>query len=162
MPKQQTKYCKQWESSRPWRNPGSSKYLRRCRFCNKEFQVGGTGVIQLDSHARSGNSQRTLCSTSSEQLSTSGEDEVELSPAMQGLRAEIIETMHKVECNQSFASATNDGMFPNHPASKHYHCSSRKSSYLLRYGIAEVLFEEIKNDIIDVPPTVKFDESNTS
>ena len=109
MPKQQTKYCKQWESSRPWRNPGSSKYLRRCRFCNKEFQVGGTGVIQLDSHARSGNSQRTLCSTSSEQLSTSGEDEVELSPAMQGLRAEIIETMHKVECNQSFASATNDG-----------------------------------------------------
>ena len=29
-------------------------------------------------------------------------------------------------------------------------------------GIAEVLFEEIKNDIIDVPYTVKFDESTTS
>ena len=53
-------------------------------------------------------------------------------------------------------------MFPNHPASEHCNCSSTKSSYLLRYGIAEVLFEEIKNDVIDVPYTVKFDESNTS
>ena len=153
MPKQQTKYCKQWESSRPWLKPGWNKYLGRCTFCNKEFQVGGTDVIQVDSYARSdghkvkipGNSQRTLCSTWSGQLLTSGENEVELSPAMHGLHAEIIETLHKVEYNQSFASATNDGdrfwlMFSNHPASEHYHCSSTKSSYLLRYDIAEVLF----------------------
>ena len=53
-------------------------------------------------------------------------------------------------------------MLPNHPALGHYHCSSTKSSYLLRYGIAEVLFEEIKNDMIDVPYTVKFNESTTS
>ena len=48
-------------------------------------------------------------------------------------------------------------MFPNHPAPEHNHFSSTKSSYLLLCGIAEVLFEEIKNDIIDVPYTVKFD-----
>ena len=30
------------------------------------------------------------------------------------------------------------------------------------YGIAEVLFEEIKNDMTDVPCTVKFDESTTN
>ena len=53
-------------------------------------------------------------------------------------------------------------MFPNHPAPEHNHFSSTKSSYLLLCGIAEVLFEEIKNDIIDVPYTVKFDESTTS
>ena len=53
-------------------------------------------------------------------------------------------------------------MFPNHPAPEHNHCSSTKSSYLLLYGIAEVLFEEIKNDMIDVPYIVKFDESTTS
>ena len=82
--------------------------------CNKEFQVGDTGVIQVDSHARSDghkanipeNSQRTLFSTSSAQLRTSGENEVELSPAMHRLFAE---TLHNVEYNQSFASATNDG-----------------------------------------------------
>ena len=110
MPNQQTKYCKQWESSRSWLKPGSNKYLGWCTFCNKEFQVGGTGVIQGDSHARSdghkvkipGNSQRTLCSTSSGQLSTSGENDVELIPAMQGLRAEKIETLHKVEYNQFY------------------------------------------------------------
>ena len=32
----------------------------------------------------------------------------------------------------------------------------------MRYGIAEVLFEVIKNDIIDVPCTVRFYESTTS
>ena len=31
----------------------------------------------------------------------------------------------------------------------------------MRYGIAEVLFEVIKNDITDVPCTVRFDESTT-
>ena len=132
MPKQQTKYRKQWESSQPWLKSGSNKYLGGCTFCNKDVQVGYTGVIQVDSHARSdgrkakipGNSQRTLCSTSSGQLSTSGENEVELSLAMQGLHAEIIETLHKGEYSQSFTSPTNDRdrfwlMFPNPPPSEH-------------------------------------------
>ena len=86
---------------------------------------------------------------------------------MQGLHAEIIEILHKGEYNQSFASPTNDRdrfwlMFPNPPPSEHQHFSSTKCLYLLRYGIAEVLFEVIKNDIIDVPCTVRFDESTTS
>ena len=51
MPKQQTKYCKQWELSQPRLKSGSNKYLGRCTFCNKEFQVDGTGAIQVDSHA---------------------------------------------------------------------------------------------------------------
>ena len=100
-----------------------------------------------------------MCSTSNGQLSTSGGNEVKLNPAVQGLHAEIIETLHKREYNQSFASPTNDGdrfrlMFPNHSASEHYHCSSTKSLYLL--------FEDVKNDMTDVPYTVKFDESTTS
>ena len=86
MPKQQSKYCKQWESPQSWLKPGSDKYLGRCIFCNKEFQVGRTGLIQVGSHARSdgdkakipGNFQRTMYSTSSGQLSTSVENEVEL------------------------------------------------------------------------------------
>ena len=40
---------------------------------------------------------------------------------MQGLHAEIIETLQKIEYDQSFGSATNDGdrfrlMFQNYPA----------------------------------------------
>ena len=86
---------------------------------------------------------------------------------MQGLHAETKETLHKGEYNQIFASATNEEgrfwlMFPNHPVSEDYHFSSTKCLYLLCYGIAEVLFEEIKNDIIDVPCTVRLDESTTS
>ena len=53
-------------------------------------------------------------------------------------------------------------MFPGHPATINYHCSSTKSAYLLRYGIAEVLLEEIKNDMMDIPYTIKFDETTTS
>ena len=65
MPKQQTKYYEQWAMAKT----GSKKDLWRDTFCNKGFQVGDTGVIQVDSHARSDghkakiprNSQRTLC-----------------------------------------------------------------------------------------------------
>ena len=102
--------------------------------------------------------------------STSDENEVELSPAIQGLHAELIETLHKVVRNQSFASATISGdrfqlMFPNQPASEQYHCSSTKKELICCATLqTEVLFEEIKNDIIDDPYTVRFDEdeSNTN
>ena len=98
---------------------------------------------------------------------THGGTEV-LTPAMQALKAEIIETLHKTEYNHSFSSAEKDGerywlMFPGHPAAEKYSCSSTKSAYLLRYGISEILkSEQIHHDIKDVPCTFKFDETTTS
>ena len=45
-----------------------------------------------------------------------------LTPAMQALKAEIIETLHKTEYNHSFSSAEKDGelyrLFPGHPAAE--------------------------------------------
>ena len=48
-----------------------------------------------------------------------------LTPAMQALKAEIIETLHKTEYNHSFSSAEKDGeryrlIFPGHPAAEKY------------------------------------------
>ena len=90
-----------------------------------------------------------------------------MTPAMQALKAEIIETLHKTEYNHSFSSAEKDGelyrlMFPGHPAAEKYSCFSTKSAYLLRYGISEILKSEQIQDIKDVPYTFKFDETTTS
>ena len=128
MPKQQSKYCKQWESPRSWLKPGSNKYLGRCIFCNKEFQVGRTGLIQVGSHARSdgdkakipGNFLRLCIPLQVDSLALQLRMKSNC-PAMQGLHAEIIETFQKIEYDQSFGSATNDGdrfrlMFQNYPA----------------------------------------------
>ena len=41
-------------------------------------------------------------------------------------------------------------MFPGDPAPDKYSCSSRKSAYLLRYSIGEVLKAEQIQDIKDV------------
>ena len=91
-----------------------------------------------------------------------------LTPAMQALKAEIIETLHKTEYNHSFSSAEKDGeryclMFPGHSATEKYSCTfTTKSAYLLQYGISEILKSEQIQDIKDVPYTFKFDETTTS
>ena len=90
-----------------------------------------------------------------------------LTPAMQALKAEIIETLHKTEYNHSFSSAEKDGeryrlMFPGHPAAEKYSCSPTKSAYLLRYGVSEILKSEQIQDIKDVLYTFKFDEATAS
>ena len=90
-----------------------------------------------------------------------------MTPVMQALKAEIVETLHKTEYNHSFSSAEKVGeqyqlIFPRHPAAEKYSCSSTKSAYLVRYGISEILKSEQIQDIKDVPYTFKFDETTTS
>ena len=86
---------------------------------------------------------------------------------MHALRAEVIETLHKVQYNISFNSAQNDGdrfrlMFPDHPAAEKYACSSTKSSYLVTHGIAPYLTERSKVDCANTPYPIKFDETTAS
>ena len=90
-----------------------------------------------------------------------------LTPAMQALKDEIIETLHKTEYNHSFYSAEKDGeqyrlMIAGHPAAEKYSCPSTKSAYILRYGINEILKSEQIQDIKDVLYTFKSDKTTTS
>ena len=169
MPKQQTKYNRDWENCSPWLKPTSTSYSAKCVACKKGFEIGNSGLKQVESHSgsqtqikRTDNySQHKICISPSGNLSLSGAKEAQLSGPMQALRAEIIESLHKAEYNHSFSSSSDDGerlqlMFPGHPAALNYQCSSTKTAYLLRYGISEFVFEELKQDAANI---IKFDET---
>ena len=96
-------------------------------------------------------SQSTIKVLSTGQVSHSDTIPEGFSQAMQALRVEMIDVMYKAEHNPSFASASDDGerfrlMFPSHPSAENYNCSSTNVAYLLQYGIAELLNEDLVKD----------------
>jgi hypothetical protein len=170
-----TSYKKEWEPERPWLKPVNGNPSKaRCALCKKEFCIDGSGVKQVESHANSNLHKKKLPNTSQSTLAVSATGaiihtggEAVLPIAMQALRAEVLETLHKAEYNQSFSSGKDDGdryrlMFPGHPAAEHYHSGPTKVAYLLRYGVAEVLLRELIGDMCDMPYTFKFDETTNS
>ena len=176
MPKRETKYSAEWEKTRSWLKRGDTPYSARCSLCNKQFSISGGGASQVVSHEKSQSHRKATPSKTQSLLSilptghmthTHRGAEI-LTPVMQALKAEIIETLHKTEYNHSFSSAEKDGeryclMFPGHSATEKYSCTfTTKSAYLLQYGISEILKSEQIQDIKDVPYTSKCDEIATS
>ena len=139
MRKREMKYSAEWEKTRSWPKCGDIPYSARCSLCNKQFSINGGGASQVVSHEISQSHRKATPTKTQSPLSilptghvahTHGGPEV-LTPAMQVLKAEIIETLHKAEYNHSFSSAEKDGeryrlMFPGHPAVEKYSYSSTK------------------------------------
>ena len=175
MAKQQTKYNRDWENCRPWLKPTSTPYSAKC-VAFKKKEIENSGLEQVESHSglqthikrTDTSSQHKICISPSRNLTLSSAKEAQLSGPMQALRGGIIESLlHKAEYNPSFSSSSDDGerfqlMFPGHPAALNYQCSSTKTAYLLRYGISEFVFEELKQDAANTPYTIKFDEMTTN
>ena len=130
--KSQCRSSLHWETGRTWLKPGSTPSSVKCGVCIKEFEIGGSGIAQVDSHARSKThatkisakkSQSILKVSSSGKLCHTG-GKAPLSVAMQALRAEVINALHTAKHNNSFSSTADDGesfrqMFLGHPATKH-------------------------------------------
>ena len=155
-----SKYLTEWENTRPWLKPGDNPSQAKCTACQKPFLVDGSGICQVNLHAKSNThmkavpskSQTLLKVLSTGQVSHSGAVPEVLSDAMQALKAEVIDVMYKAQYNCSFSSASGDGiryrmMFPGHPAAENYSCSSTKSAYMLQYGIAEVFDETTTSQV---------------
>ena len=130
MPKRETKHSAEWKKTRSWLKRGDTPYSARCSLCNKQFSISGGGASQVVSHEKSQSHRKATPSKTQSLLlilptgyiaHTYGGTEV-LTPAMQALKAEIIETLHKTEYNHSFSSAEKDGelyrLFPGHPAAE--------------------------------------------
>ena len=116
-----------------WLKFGDTPYSGHCSLCNKQFSISSGNASQVVSHKKSQSHRKATPSKTQSLLSilptvhiahTHGGFEV-LTPAMQALKAEIIETLHKTEYNHSFSSAEKDGeryrlIFPGHPATEKY------------------------------------------
>jgi hypothetical protein len=91
----------------------------------------------------------------------------EIPEELYALRAEVYETLHKVEYNASFHSAQDDAkrfqlMFPGNNVAEQYACGATKATYLLTHGVSPYLKMRMIEDCANVPFTIKFDETTTS
>ena len=131
MPKRETKYSAEWEKTRSWLKRCDTFYSACCSLCNKQFSISGGDASQVISHEKSQKSHRKAIPSKTQSLLSilptghiahTHRDAEVLTPAMQALKAEIIETLHKTEYNHSFSSAEKDGelyrLFPGHPAAE--------------------------------------------
>ena len=76
--------------------------------------------------------------------------------------AEILQALHLVEANQSFASAAKDTelfkrMFPDSEIAKGYKQSSTKVAYTIEFGIKPYISEILEKDMQGRPFVFHFD-----
>jgi len=129
----------------------------------------GLGHIKKEQEkSKKGGGQSKLMLGPTGKVTASVKDSMNIPPEMHALRAEVIETLHKVEHNNiSFNSSQNDGdrfrlIFPGHPAAEKYACSYTKSAHLVSHGIPAYFKQQLKEDCKNTPFTIKFDETTTS
>ena len=114
-----------------------------CRICLKSFKINNSGVGQLKSHSKCHESgkrketalnwknQRMLVSGDRAELGLSKKNSLVLSTKEAMMKAEILQALHMVEKNHSFASAKGDSdrfklMFPDSTIAKGYQQSDSK------------------------------------
>ena len=139
-----------------------------CGICLKSFKISNSGVGQLKSHSKcheggkrkktalNWKNQWTLVLGDRAELGLSKKNSLVLSRKKAILKAEILQTLHIVEKNLSFASANDDSdrfklMFLDSTIAKGYQQSDLKVSYVTKYGIADGLKKQLIYDVKNTP-----------
>ena len=82
-------------------------------------------------------------------------------------KAEIIEALHCVDSNASFASANGDGnkfrlQFPDSKIAEKYSQNETKIKYVIQFGLSPYFQRDLMKDLKGKPFSFKFDETTTS
>ena len=169
-----TKYNPQWENKHTWLKSTVDLYSARCTYCAKTFSISGSGISQVNSHAKSKThelrvkeletNQSTIASDSGAMKIT--KPRATLSHAEKVQRAEILEALRTVECNHSFQSANDhhqhvSTQFPDSIIAKGYKQNETKMKYSIQYGIAPYFKKLLVDDLKGVPFCFEFDETTT-
>ena len=168
-----TKFQHSWKKNNPWlQEVPSDIYMASCTICLKRFRINGSGISQVNSHAKV--HKKGTFSAGQQQLSACGGNLVmkknnkktQLSTEDQVLNAEILQAVHMVDYNQSFSSASPDNerfkkMFPDSEIARAYKQGETKVMYSIKFGIAPFLKQQMMNRLKGVPFTFKFDETTT-
>ena len=83
------------------------------------------------------------------------------------LNAEILQALNMVNKNHSFSSANGDSdrfkkMFPGLQIAAKYSQEETKSRYVVRFGLAPFVKDELSTDVQKTPYSFKFDETTNS
>ena len=83
------------------------------------------------------------------------------------LNAEILQALNMVDKNHSFSSANGDSdrfkkMFPDLQIVAKYSQEETKSKYVVQFGLAPFVKDELSTDVQKTPYSFKFDETTNS
>ena len=168
-----------WESDFTWIQKDKDSSNAYCKVCNSSFRIDNSGLSQLKAHASADShkkkvqllagktSQRVIVSTSRNNLSLSSTTSVLLTPEDEVVKAETLQALDYVSSNYSFVSAKNDSekfrrMFPDSKIAEAYQQGETKIKYVIQFGIAPYIKNELLNDFKNQPFTFKFGETTTS
>ena len=177
--KKKVSYRSSWESDFTWIQKDKDSSNAYCKVCNSSFRIDNSGLSQVKAHASADShkkkvqllagktSQRVIVSTSRNNLSLSSTTSVLLTPEDEVVKAETLQALDYVSSNYSFASAKNDSekfrrMFPDSKIAEAYQQGETKIKYVIQFGIAPYIKNELLNNFKNQPFTFKFDETTTS
>ena len=169
-----TSFQDKWRSNRTWLLPvkgDSSK--ASCQCCNKMFSIKNGGESAVKTHEGGASHQKVYKEwKNNKQIVKGSSNTVEVvAPcrefADQVLSAEIIEDLNKIDKNQSFKSADEDNekfsrMFPDSEIAKNYQQGKTKVKYMVQFGIAPYVKEQLMADMSQEQYCFHFDETTTS
>ncbi|XP_063730464.1 uncharacterized protein LOC134858472 isoform X2 [Eleginops maclovinus] len=147
-----------------------------CTFCKRTLKLGTLGIKALESHTKSSKHQESanaarnshgiaqFCSVASSTSSINNMGNIrDLLGSTDTMKAEVLWALNTVAKHQSCRS--NDGigelfqaMFPDSTVAKTFQCGRDKTSYILRFGVAEFVKKELISKVTG-PFVIMFDES---
>ena len=155
MPKIFTKYKEAWEKEFKCLKAGPSEYEARCTDCNSIFSIKNGGHSDVKRHCSGIKHRKNCgeCSDNSKNISDNSinineenyennNNQIELTPEEQVMKAETLQALKVVSSNYSFASTTDDAerfrlMFPDSPTAAKYQQSRTKVNYVINKAISD-------------------------
>ena len=172
MSKRETKVNARWSETYAWiSNDKNCVHSARCTLCLKSFSFRNGGISDVKQHSRTAihvknkKQMRSQCTfkTSAGSLTRCSKPTTK----DQILNAEIMQTLNMVDQNHSLSSVNGDSnrlkkMFPDSQIAVKYSQEETKSKYVVQFGLAPFVKDELITDVQKTPYSFKFDETTTS
>ena len=173
-----TKHQKSWETGRQWLSPHKSDpFISYLKACKDTFSTRQNGTEKLKQHEKTVKHTKAINSMRQQaSFAPNLDGKLRISKATidsflclddKVVRAEILQALHIVGANQSFASTDSDSerfklMFPDSEIAAKYAQHATKARYVIVYGLAPHVKESLIDDAKETFFCYKFDETTTS
>ena len=172
MSKRETKFNASCSEKYAWISKGkNSIYSARCALCSKLFSIRNGGILDVNQHSKTAiHVKNEKQMRSQHTFKTSGGPLTGCSKPTskdQILNAEILQALNMVDKNHSFSSVNGDSnrfkkIFPDSQIAAKYSQEETKSRYVVQFGLAPFVKDELITDVEKTPYSFKLDETTNS
>ena len=172
MSKRETKFSANWSEKYAWIcKDKNCIHSARCTLCSKSFSIRTGGISNLNQHSKTAIHAKNERQIRSQHTFKTSAGSLTGCPKPttkdQILNAEILQALNMVDKNHSFSSANGDSdrfkkMSPDLQISAKYSQEETKSKYVVQFGLAPFVKDELSTDVQKTPYSFKFDETTNS